>query len=139
MGLFLAHFVLYGALGWCVEVTFTGLSALFLHGDRTATGRTYLWMHPIYGLGGLAFEGLAHVLTPLPIPIRIVAYLAAVYVAEYVSGFVLRRAIGRCPWDYGLRRWSIHGLIRLDYAPYWLVLCILIEPAQAWARTIFGG
>lgn len=139
MGLIVAHFILYGCLGWCVEVLFTGLCALLLRGDQTATGRTYLWMHPIYGLAGLGLEGLSHLLTPVPIPLRVAIYLTAVYVAEYSSGQVLRWVIGRCPWDYGMRRWSVHGLIRLDYAPAWLLLCILIEPAQAWARTIFGG
>ncbi len=134
----LAHFLLYGALGWCVEIFFTGVCSIILQRDRTAMGRTSLWMHPIYGVAGLLMESLYLALADLPLALRLFVYLCAVYIAEYTSGYLLRRLLGRCPWDYGVRRWAVHGLIRLDYAPAWLLLCVLIEPAQAWARTIFG-
>ncbi len=126
----LERFFLYGALGWCVEILFTGLHAAIFRRDRSATGKTYLWMLPIYGGAALALERIHGVLAPVGWPGRVVVYLLVIYAAELASGHVLRRVLGRCPWDYGTSRWSIAGLIRLDYAPFWLLLGVLFEPLQ---------
>ena len=40
------RFLIYGAVGWCIEVLFTGIAAAVFDRDRAATGKTYLWMHP---------------------------------------------------------------------------------------------
>ena len=44
-------FVLFGVLGWCVEILWTGFCS-FLVGDAALTAKTYLWMFPIYGAAG---------------------------------------------------------------------------------------
>ena len=52
----------YGCLGLLVEVFFTGAVSLYRRNWR-ATSQTYLWMLPIYGIGGVTLEAVQHALT----------------------------------------------------------------------------
>ena len=113
-----------------MEVCFTGLSAAVLEKDRQGTAKTFLWMHPIYGATALGLELLHDRLRFLPRPLRALAYTAVIFGAEFSTGWLLRRALGRCPWDYAQRGWSVKGLIRLDYAPFWYGVGLLFEPAR---------
>jgi hypothetical protein len=113
-----------------LEVCFTGTSAALFERDRSATGKTYLWMHPIYGATALGLEYLASRLKFLPRPVRALAYTAVIFGAEYGTGWLLRRVLGRCPWDYTNRGWNVKGLIRLDYAPAWYATALLFEPLR---------
>ncbi|XXF77504.1 hypothetical protein P2318_31290 [Myxococcaceae bacterium GXIMD 01537] len=126
----LARFLLYGCAGWVLEVCFTGAGAALFQRDRSATAKTYLWMHPIYGATALGLERLHGRLKHLPRPLRALAYTAVIFGAEYATGWALRRALGRCPWDYSGHRWSVKGLIRLDYAPAWFGTALLFEPVR---------
>ncbi|WP_443096576.1 putative ABC transporter permease [Pyxidicoccus fallax] len=112
-----------------LEVLFTGAGSA-LKRDRSATAKTYLWMHPIYGGTALALEEVSARLKPLPRPVRALAYTALIFAAEYGTGWFLKRLLGRCPWDYSPHRWSVHGLIRLDYAPAWYLTALLFEPVR---------
>ncbi|AKF83964.1 Putative ABC-transporter type IV [Myxococcus fulvus] len=125
----LSRFLLYGCTGWVLEVLFTGANAA-LRRDRSATAQTYLWMHPIYGGTALALEEVSARLKPLPRPVRALAYTALIFGAEYATGWLLKKVLGRCPWDYTPHRWSVHGLIRLDYAPAWYLTALLFEPVR---------
>lgn len=125
----LKKFLIYGFAGWIVEVLFTGTWSAVKR-DRSATARTYLWMHPIYGVTALGLEWLSHRLRPLPWALRGAAYTAAIYGAEYGSGWFLRRVLGKCPWDYSGCGRDVHGLVRLDYAPAWYALGLLFEPLK---------
>jgi putative ABC transporter type IV len=110
-----------------LEVCFTGMENT-LKGDRTCTAKTYLWMHPIYGATALGLEYLQERLRFLPRLVRALAYTAVIFGAEFTSGWLLRKALGRCPWDYEDKGWSVKGLIRLDYAPFWYTTALLFEP-----------
>lgn len=126
------RFLVYGLLGWCLEILFTGVSNALWQRDRSATGKTYLWMLPIYGLGGLALEALHHGLAAAHAGwfVRGLAYLAAIYAFEFTSGWLLRHLVGRCPWDYTGRGVNVRGLIRLDYAPAWFACGLFFEQVQ---------
>jgi hypothetical protein len=113
-----------------MEVCFTGVSAALFEHDRHGTAKTYLWMHPIYGATALGMEFLHDRLRFLPRPLRALAYTAVIFGAEFTTGWLLRKALGRCPWDYEQRGWSVKGLIRLDYAPFWYVAGLLFEPVR---------
>ena len=126
----LKRFFLYGAAGWVIESLFTGLGSA-LHRDRAATAQTYLWMHPIYGGTALTLEQVHRRMPRAPRWARALAYLGVIYAAEYGSGWLLRKLLGRCPWDYSGQGRNVHGLIRLDYAPAWFGLALLFEPLQA--------
>ncbi|MGI5860970.1 MAG: putative ABC transporter permease [Myxococcales bacterium] len=125
----LARFFIYGALGWCLEVLFTGVSAVIFERDRAATGKTYLWMLPIYGATALLLERL-HDAMSAPLIVRALVYLLVIYLAELSTGWALRRLLGRCPWDYTGRGLNFRGLIRFDYAPAWFLVALLFEPVR---------
>lgn len=122
-----SRFLVYGFMGWAMEVVFTGASSALLEKDRSATAKTYLWMHPIYGGAMLLMEWMSRKLAHVHPAVRPLAYLPVIYGAEYVSGWGLRRILGKCPWHYS-RGLHLHGLIRLDYAPAWLLAGYLFEP-----------
>jgi uncharacterized membrane protein len=119
----LMRFIAYGALGWCLEVIFTGVWNVVRNRDRYATAQTYLWMLPIYGAGGCLLETAHHALVGAQVAwwLRGFAYLGIIYSLEFVSGTVLKRALGKCPWDYSMSRFHVKGLVRLDYAPAWFL------------------
>ncbi len=135
----LFRFLCYGLIGWAVEIVWTaGQTALLApagtRGRWALAGRTYLWMFPIYGLLVFLYEPMHQALRATAWPLRAVAYAAGFLAVEYVSGWLLRRMTGACPWDYATRaspsRWQVHGLIRLDYAPAWALLGLALEPVH---------
>jgi uncharacterized membrane protein len=140
----LAQFCIYGAFGWCAEIVWTALYE-FVTGLRSdpcvpdafvpvppaerwrLTGHTYLWMFPIYGAGGLVFGPLHDSLRDLDWWQRGILWTVFIFTLEYISGWVLRRVTGRCPWDYSYARRHLHGLIRFDYTPLWFALGLVFE------------
>lgn len=121
-----ARFVIYGALGWIVEILWTGLGSV-LRRDPRLRAQTYLWMFPIYGGGALLLETLLPYAAAQHWFVRGLIWVVTIYVVEYATGWVLRRFVGRSPWDYTGSSFAIDGLIRLDYAPAWFVLSLLFE------------
>lgn len=118
-------FIIYGLFGWCMEIFWTGLCSL-LKGDVKLTGRTYIWMFFIYG-SAVFFEPIFESTGNLNILLRGGLYTVLIFTAEYFAGWILRRVLGTCPWDYSTSSFSINGLIRLDYAPVWFIAGLLIE------------
>ena len=103
-------------MGVTMEVCFTGLKRVIYERDWNATGTTYLWMIPAYGLGGLAAFWLrANLAVWCFVPVAVFG----VYLGEYLTGWLLWRFIGRCPWRYDTGWTDSRGFIRLDYAPLW--------------------
>lgn len=124
-----ARFLIYGTAGWCFEILFTGIKHLIRSGfrDWTLTGKSYIWMLPIYGLAAFLFEPLHDALRPLPWPFRGMIYAAGLFVVEFVTGWLLKMLIGKCPWDYSSAKYNFKGLIRWDYAPIWFGYCLFLE------------
>lgn len=116
------RFLIYGLIGWCVEIIFTSLHNIASGvGDFRLTGISYLWMHPIWGVGFLACEEMGKSWRALGLPwwTRAVGYTFNCFIIEYAAGMILRAVFGAAPWDYSAAALNIHGLIRLDYAPFW--------------------
>jgi hypothetical protein len=122
--------VVYGLAGWCSEVLTTGLRSHGRDRDWRLTGTTYLWMLPIYGIGGLGFES-AHMSARAagwPWWQRAVGWTAGIYAVEALSGEAVRAITGEVPWDYarprGVRPVPTHwrGLVRPAYAPVWFAV-----------------
>ena len=120
----------YSIIGILLEVIYTGLVSA-LRRDRRLTATTYLWMLPIYALGGAILDGTRWLLSGYGVGslwIRSLVYVPAIYVVEYLSGWILLKTIGRCPWDYSDGPGHhLHGLIRLEHAPAWWLCGILFE------------
>lgn len=124
----LPRFLVYGALGWCAEVAFTGLTDLIRTRDPRLPARTSLWMFPIYGLVRPLFEPAHDLMRDrVPAPARAAAYAAGFMAVEYATGRALRALVGRAPWDYARVRLNVDGLTRLDYAPLWAAAGLALE------------
>lgn len=122
------RFVVYGALGLCTEVVFTGVKGFVRSGDARLPGRTSLWMFPIYGLARPLFEPAHDLMRErVAAPARAAVYAAGFMAVEYVTGYALRALVGRAPWDYSHARLNIDGLTRLDYAPLWAAAGLALE------------
>ncbi len=129
----LIRFLAYGVLGWCVEILWTAVSGAVAESRERwrLQGVTYLWMFPIYGLLVVLYEPLHDLIRQWPWPARAALYAAGFMAVEYATGWLLRRLVGLCPWDYrGKTRWQLHGLVRLDYAPLWALLGLALEPVH---------
>ncbi|MCL4515807.1 MAG: putative ABC transporter permease [Firmicutes bacterium] len=121
----LARLIIYGLLGWIMEIIWTGLGSA-IHGNWRLVGKTYLWMFPIYGLA-VFLEPIHDRIRPLPAWVRGLIWMAVIFAIEYLAGWVLKLVTGSCPWDYSRTPYSINGFIRLDYAPAWFAVGLLFE------------
>ena len=117
-------FVICGLTGWCIEVAFTSAHSLSQK-DRTLMGKTSAWMFPIYGMASIIGE-VAPKISHWPIPARGLLYGSAIMAGEYISGSILTK-LGACPWSYEDAKYSIKGLVRLDYLPFWIIAGLLYE------------
>ena len=124
------RFVLYGAFGCCLEILFTGIKRLVASRfrDWSLQGKSYIWMLPIYGSAAFLFEPVHNALRDLAWPLRGLIYTAGLYVVEFVTGWLLKKLTGRCPWDYSSRaRFHFRGFVRWDYAPFWFLFTLALE------------
>jgi uncharacterized membrane protein len=125
----LTRFFLYGLLGWCVEVFWSAVEDAFRGEARDwrLRGQSYLWSFPLYGLAAILFEPLHNAIRPLPWPARGLIYVIGIWTVEYTAGWMLKRTIGCCPWDYTCYRHHLHGLISWDYFPVWFIFGLILE------------
>ncbi|MBL7686057.1 MAG: hypothetical protein JNK65_08510 [Deltaproteobacteria bacterium] len=141
---------LYAIVGIVAEILFTALQDLIdprflkswnVHGrnilqerpdwrwqgrDPRATGYTFLWMIPIY-MAMVFLEPIHHAIAHWPWPLRGLLYVLLVWIAEYVTGAIIRLVTGKCPWDYSYSKYSLHGLIRWDFAHVWFIFGFIFE------------
>jgi hypothetical protein len=82
---------------------------------------------PVYGLAQPLFEPVHDAVRGRRAPVRAGVYGAGILAVEYASGRVLRRLVGRVPWDYGGARFAVDGLVRLDYLPLWALFGLGLE------------
>lgn len=120
------RFIVFGILGWCAEILWTGFCSL-LAGDGALTAKTYLWMFPIYGLAGLCSPVFLLFRQHCPLWQRVGVYILCIFTVEFLTGWLLQMVTGACPWDYGDVFFSVRGFIRLDYAPLWGILGLFFE------------
>lgn len=124
------RFVLYGLGGWCGEVVWTALTESLAHRDWRLIGHSYLWMFPIYGLLAPLYEPVHGSIRDYPWVLRAVVWSLGFTTIEFITGWLLARLTGRCPWDYSQRRWAINSYIRWDYFPVWAVVGLALEPVH---------
>lgn len=110
-------FILCGFAGWCIEIGFTALNGL-LQKDFKLMGKTSAWMFPIYGLASCIsyiYPKIKH----WNVLLRGILYGCSIMTVEFLSGSLLKR-LGICPWSYDDCRFSIKGLVRMDFLPLWV-------------------
>lgn len=118
------NFLICGFTGWCLEILFTSCDS-FRKRELQLMGKTSLWMFPIYGMAAF-FKPFYHLIKHLPTIFRAFFYSLFIFFGEYVSGSILKK-YKICPWDYSKARANIKGVIRLDYAPYWMITGLIFE------------
>ena len=125
----LLRFCIYGLLGWCFEIVWTAVSEKVTRRqtDWKLTGHTYLWMFPIYGLLAPIGEPVHNLLRAHFWVLRGLAYLLGIWLMEFVTGWLLRKFTGKCPWDYSHLRGNFQGIITLEYAPVWFLFGLGFE------------
>lgn len=94
-------------------------------------------MFPVYGGGALLLEPLYRLIASQPWIVRGMVWTVAIFAIEYGAGWLIRKTVGRCPWDYRGAPLSVSGLIRLDYAPAWFVLGLLFERLYLTLSALF--
>lgn len=131
----LIRFYLWGTLGLSTEVVFTALVDVY-HAIRNNTpidwglsGHSYIWMFFIYGLGAILFPMVHKHLKGFHLIMRIFLIALGVFAVEFITGFLLDKLTGHCPWQY-TSKLNIMGYIRLDYLPAWMGFAFLIEKAD---------
>lgn len=118
------NFCICGLTGWCMEIIFTSAHSLFAR-DRRLIGQTSIWMFPIYGMAA-CIRPLYPLIRKFPALLRAVIYSVGIFSFEYISGSLLKKQ-NACPWDYSGAAANIDGIIRLDYAPFWMAAGLLFE------------
>jgi hypothetical protein len=142
--IFVQKFFVYGCLGILIEFFFTSVFSL-IEKNWKATGYSYIWMVPIYGVTATALEGVSSAL-PWPFWLKAFVYVPIIYGIEALSGWCLKLLTRQIqerwgghggdtiPWDYGKSRWTPMGLINLKYAFFWLVLAMAFDPISVYLR-----
>ena len=131
---FLTRTVLVASLAMAMETVFVAIADLPEAQDWRLKGHTYVWMFPIYATIYPGLSWLYPRLAGWPFPARGLLYVALIYAVEYASGWAIRAAVGKCPWDYTGRKWAVHGLIRLDFAPAWFAASLVYEAVFRFLR-----
>ena len=128
--LFLCLF--FGCFGMTCEIFFVAFANIIMDTPLwdeplwSLTGKTYVWMFPIYILIPLAMGPIIKLLKERPLVLRLLIYVLGIYIVEFSTGFLLEQITGKCPWEY-TTGWHIMGYIRLDYFPGWLIFAFIIE------------
>lgn len=117
-------FLICGLTGWCIEILFTSAGS-FLKKDKRLIGQTSVWMFPIYGMAA-CIGPVYRKIKGMPAVFRGAIYSMGIFSFEYASGRLLKKH-ELCPWDYSGAKTNIDGLIRLDYAPFWMAAGLLFE------------
>ena len=123
-------------VGITLEVFWTSIINSIRTKDRKLTGKTYLWMFPIYALVPFIYILGIRYMQDINIFIKAIIYMFAFYLLEFTSGYVIKKIMGVSPWNY--RGYDIKifgkehkanykGLICLEYAPVWYLYGIMGE------------
>ena len=118
------NFLRCGMLGWAMEIFWTGLHAFRVR-NLKLTGKSSLWMFPIYGSAAF-FKPVFSLFRHCHLIVRGTVYALSIFGAEYASGRILATH-ELCPWNYRRHHWHINGLIRIDYFPFWFLAGLLFE------------
>ena len=122
----------FGCFGMACEIFVVAFTNLFKSTPLwdeplwSLTGKTYVWMFPVYVLIPILLGPLKKLLKEQHLIIRLLIYVLIIYAIEFSSGFLLEQLTGKCPWEY-TSGWEIMGYIRLDYFPSWLFFAYILE------------
>jgi hypothetical protein len=136
MGYLKNNFILFlvmGSIGITTEIFFTAFYEIVIkHQNNLALkGASYVWMLPIYGLTAYAFPPVIERLKSWNFFMRSFFFAIGILVVEYIMGALLKFLTGSCPWEYQ-EGWHLHGFIRFDYFPLWMIFSMGVEKILVW-------
>ena len=120
----LIRYIIYGLLGWNIEIIWTGFTSL-ANGSKNLMGHTSIWMFFIYGAAVFLFEPVHTWIANLHWFWRGCIWMLLIFFIELVSGLLLKL--------FGIQAWAytgptaVLGVIRLDYAPLWFAVGLIFE------------
>ena len=128
----MTRFFIYGFIGCSMEVFWTGIASLF-RGDTALMAHSSIWMIMIYGMA-IFLEPIQGMLKNTNWFIRGIVYMLLIFLAEYVTGYILD--------IFGIRVWhytdsmNLHGYITLTFAPLWFVAGLFFERVRNWLDNV---
>lgn len=120
----LKRFLIYGIIGWGIEIIWTGMSSIFSW-DLRLIGYSNIWMFFIYG-SAVFLEPLHDIINRWNWFIRGVLWVVTIWGIEYSSGLLLYTILGVHPWIY-TGPLAVDGFISLAYAPAWFIAGMVFE------------
>lgn len=132
----LKRFAIYGFIGWCLEIIWTGLTSV-KGGSIDLVGHTSVWMFFIYGSAVFIFEPVFKKISDCNVFVRGIVWTELIFLIEFISGLILL-LLGIEAWYYD-SAFSVWGLIRLDYAPLWFVVGLMFERVHLYLERIGVG
>ena len=126
------RFVIYGMLGWCAGIVWTAIEDR-VRGDVSGwrlRGSVSLWVFPLFGLLAVLYEPLHDGLRSLPWFMRGATYALGFWLVEFAAGWLLRKLLGDCPWDYSAWRGNLDGLITWEFGVVWFAAGLALEPVH---------
>jgi uncharacterized membrane protein len=85
-------------------------------------------MFPIYGLIVVFYEPVHDLIRDVPVLGRAIIWSLGFTTVELITGWLIERITGRCPWDYSAKRFGINAYIRWDFFIVWAVIGLALEP-----------
>ena len=123
-------------VGITMEVFWTSILNYIRTKKSKLTGKTYLWMFPIYAVVPFLYIFIIAQFGKINIFIRGIIYVIGFYSLEFGSGYLIRKMVGVSPWNYRYHsikisgkkyRTNLKGLICLEHAPVWYIYGIIGE------------
>jgi hypothetical protein len=123
-------------IGITLEIFWTSIINSIKVSDLKLTGKTYLWMFPVYAIVPLIYILILPNFNHTNIFFRGIIYMLAFYLLEFISGWLIKKLVKVSPWNYegysinifGKKyKSNLNGLICLEYAPIWFLYGILGE------------
>ena len=138
----------WGVHGIFTEVIFTCLWNQVMDKPNPAlVGHSSAWSFLIFGLAAFVVgENMYNFFTKrgYPLPLRLVLYVLATYLWEFVWGMLLV-PWGANSWSYDNYSYNLMGVITLEYAPFWAfaaayfeyIMYIMkrLEPIPSWRKV----
>ena len=121
----------YMCLGCLAEVSFTSLKNFPI-----LEGKTQLWVFPLYYFGSIyGFEILYKYIKNKSIILRAFIYGIMILFIEYIAGYLIKKIIGKCPWEY-TNNFNVSGLINLSYLLLWSLVGLAAEYVNSYLNSI---
>ncbi len=128
-------FLVMGSVGITTEIFFTAFYDIVINDQNNFSlkGVSYAWMLPIYGLTAYVFPPFIQKLQKWNFLFRGFIFASGIMMVEYIMGAILKSLTGACPWEYK-EGWHLHGFIRFDYFPLWMIFSLSVERIIIWLK-----